>query len=113
MTRVADFVDVPQMNPSQLKAAIERSPVALAIQASSLVFMHYAGGVITDSSCGTKINHGVLAVGYGIENGLEYFLVKNSWGETWGDKGYVKIGVEEGEGVCGIQIAPIQAENIH
>ena len=73
--------------------------------------MHYSGGVITDESCGHDVNHAALVVGYGAENGLEYFLVKNSWGETWGDHGYVKIGVQAGEGVCGIQVAPIQATN--
>ena len=72
--------------------------------------MHYKGGVITDESCGKEVNHSALVVGYGAENGLEYFLVKNSWGEKWGDAGYVKIGVGAGEGVCGIQVAPIQAD---
>ena len=56
------------------------------------------------------MNHAGLIVGYGAENGLEYFLMKNSWGESWGDKGFVKIGFQSGEGVCGIQVAPIQAE---
>ena len=75
-----------------------------------MVFMHYGGGVITDESCGKEVNHAALIVGYGSENGLEYFLVKNSWGATWGSDGYVKIGVQAGEGVCGIQVAPVQAE---
>jgi len=81
----------------------------VAVQADNFVFMQYAGGVITDESCGHDINHAALVVGYGVESGLEYFLVKNSWGPTWGDSGYVKIGMQSGEGVCGIQIAPIQA----
>lgn len=72
--------------------------------------MQYAGGVITDESCGHDINHAALVVGYGAQSGLEYFLVKNSWGPKWGDQGYVKIGVQSGEGVCGIQVAPIQAQ---
>lgn len=53
------------------------------------------------------MNHAVLIVGYGQEQGIDYFLVKNSWGELWGDKGYVKIGAKQGEGVCGIQVAPV------
>jgi len=66
----------------------------------------YHTGVITGTKCGTNLDHGVLAVGYGVENGTEYYLVKNSWGATWGDAGYVKIGVEDGAGVCGIQSGP-------
>lgn len=74
--------------------------------------MQYSGGVITDESCykDHEVNHAVLIVGYGQEQGLDYFLVKNSWGEAWGDKGYVKIGMQSGEGICGIQVAPMQAE---
>ena len=103
-------MDVAPNNPSQLKAALQQGPVAVALQASHLVFTHYSGGIITDHDCGVKINHGALAVGYGFENGLEYFLVKNSWGTQWGDNGYVKIGVSEFDGVCGIQVAPVTVD---
>jgi len=64
--------------------------------------------VITDPACGTEIDHGVLAVGYGKEGDQEYFIVKNSWGAQWGDNGYVKIGVAEGQGVCGINMQASQ-----
>ena len=74
----------------------------MGIQADSRVFQLYHSGVITDAKCGTEIDHGVLAVGYGKEGDLEYFLVKNSWGAQWGDNGYVRIGVAPGEGICGI-----------
>merc|ERR1712156_1002497 len=97
-------------NPEQLARAVQKGPVAVAVQGDNMVFMQYAGGVITDESCGHDVNHAGLVVGYGNESGLEYFLMKNSWGETWGDKGYVKIDFQSGEGVCGIQVAPIQAE---
>jgi len=50
----------------------------------------YSGGVIS-SNCGVNVDHAVLAVGYGTENGLDYFLLKNSWGASWGDNGYVKV----------------------
>jgi len=66
------------------------------------VFQTYTSGVITSSSCGTNIDHAVLAVGYGTENNTEYLLVKNSWGTSWGDQGYVKIALTSGAGTCGI-----------
>jgi len=73
----------------------------VTIDAGDSVFQSYTGGVIT-SGCGHKLSHAVLAVGYGSENGQEYFLVKNSWGSDWGVDGYVKIGIVDGSDVCGI-----------
>lgn len=69
------------------------------------MFFNYVSGVISGTSCGTDLNHAVTAVGYGTdaETGLNYYLVRNSWGADWGDKGYVKIAREgDGYGVCGI-----------
>ena len=95
---VTGFSDVPQ-SADQLKAALNKQPVSVAIEADNYVFQSYRSGVITGTSCGTKLDHGVLAVGYGTLNGEDYFLVKNSWGESWGDMGYVRIGTDN---VCGI-----------
>jgi cathepsin L len=92
----------------QLKAHIAKGPVSVGIEADQPVFHQYTGGIITSSSCGSAVDHAVLAIGYGKENGQEYYIVKNSWGADWGENGYVRIGVANGLGICGIQSQPSQ-----
>ena len=76
--------------------------MAVTIDASQYSFMHYMNGIITDTECGTSLDHAVTAVGFGIEDGTEYYIVKNSWGADWGEEGYVRIGAVDGKGICGI-----------
>lgn len=92
-----------------LKAAVLNQPVSVAIEADTRYFQSYSGGIITSSSCGTNLDHGVLVVGYGEESGQKYWLVKNSWGSDWGIKGYVKILRSDSTndaGICGIAMTP-------
>lgn len=96
--KVGGFEEVDK-SADQMKAAIMKGPVSVAIEADKSVFQHYRSGVLSGGACGTKLDHGVLAVGYGSEDGEDYFLVKNSWGSSWGDEGYIKIGQDN---VCGI-----------
>jgi len=61
-----------------------------------------------ESNCGTNLDHGVLAVGYGTwTDGTRYYIVKNSWGAGWGDHGFIKIEMVDGPGACGIQLQPV------
>lgn len=103
---VEQVYHVTGLSESQLMAAIAKTPVSVTIDASKLIFHNYTGGVISGTGCGTSLDHAVTAVGYGTDEvtGLDYYLVRNSWGSAWGDKGYVKIARQgDGYGVCGIQ----------
>lgn len=107
-SHVTAFTDVEPNNVEMLMAAISRQPVSVAIEADTPEFQLYSSGVLDSESCGVELDHAVLAVGYGTEeeccNKTDYFLVKNSWGDTWGDEGYVKIARKSiaPEGMCGI-----------
>ena len=94
--------------------AIQRGPVSVAIEANHAIFQSYKSGVITNATaCGTALDHAVLLVGLlpaDSEAGEQVYVVKNSWGPAWGEKGYVRIstaGAAQG-GVCGIAMAPSQ-----
>jgi KDEL-tailed cysteine endopeptidase len=101
--------DVKPNDQISLKGAVAQQPVSIAIEADTKYFQSYSSGVLTSSSCGTNLDHGVLIVGYGTENGIKYWLVKNSWSTSWGDQGYVKIARSDStndKGNCGIAMQP-------
>jgi cathepsin L len=105
VAKFEDCIDINSGNQFFLKEAVSRGPVSIAIEADTRLFQFYSGGIITDTMCGESLDHGVLVVGYGEEQGEKYWLVKNSWGESWGEDGYVRIARSDSEndnGICGI-----------
>jgi len=105
--KVSSYADVTKNDSDALKAQLEKGPVSVAIEADKKAFQTYTSGVLSGDACGTSLDHGVLAVGWGTDDsGVEYYIVKNSWGPSWGLNGYINIGIESGAGVCGIQSGP-------
>jgi len=88
-----------------MKAAIAKQPISVAIEADQAPFQMYQSGIFDDASCGTYLDHAVNLVGYGSENGQDYYLLRNSWGTGWGDSGYMKMAITgDDSGVCGVQL---------
>jgi len=97
---ISKYVDVQEGSETALMAALNIGPVSIAIEADQQCFQFYSGGILSDPSCGTQLDHGVLLVGYGTENGKDFWIVKNSWGASWGEGGYIRL--IRGKNECGL-----------
>ena len=101
---ITGYEDVLPGSADALIYAISHQPVSIAVDATS--WQHYSSGIIT-SNCGVGLNHGVLVVGYSLNDNVKYWIIKNSWGPYWGERGFLKVAITgDGAGLCGVQIAP-------
>ncbi|XP_044466548.1 ervatamin-B-like [Mangifera indica] len=104
VAQISGYQNIPADSESALLKAVANQPVSVSIDASGADFQFYSNGVFT-GDCGTDLDHGVTAVGYGTtSNGTKYWLVKNSWGTSWGEEGYIRMqrDIDAKEGLCGI-----------
>jgi len=108
---ITSHKDVQQNSESQLQAAVAQGPVSIAIEADQEAFQLYKDGVL-EGRCGKKLDHGVLAVGYGHDasENMDFWKVKNSWGASWGENGYIRMcrncNKNMGAGECGLAGQP-------
>lgn len=97
---LSGHVDVPKLDEEAMKSAVAKTPVSVAIEADKSAFQLYKSGVLDSATCGNTLDHGVLVVGYGTDAGTDFWKVKNSWGPTWGESGYIRMA--RGKNMCGI-----------
>jgi len=101
-------VDDVQKTVPAMRSAVERAPVMALVEADTPPFMEYTGGVFNSTSCGQRLDHAVTIVGYeegaGAVDSEAYWIVRNSWGATWGEKGYIRIAMNDAN-ICGIMSA--------
>ena len=101
--------DVTPKDQISLMAAVAKQPVVIAIEADTRYFQSYSGGILDSATCGTTLDHAVEIVGYGTENGVDYWNVRNSWGSSWGENGYFRLKKTSSTndiGICGLAAEP-------
>jgi len=107
--RVLDYDRVPSKSVSSLMAAVEVQPTCVSVDAGGATFQSYQSGILNSTTCGTDLDHAVTAVGYGVESGVKYLIVRNSWSAGWGEQGYIRMSLEvAGDGVCGVLLDSVR-----
>jgi len=85
------YADVQAGSETALMQALSKQPVSVAVEADTSVFQFYKSGVLDNAGCGKNLDHGITAVGWGTDGGKDYWNVKNSWGTSWGEAGYIRM----------------------
>lgn len=105
---IKGYEDVPANDEASLRKAVANQPVSVAVDGGDSLFRFYKGGVLS-GACGTELDHGIAAVGYGVaSDGTKFWLMKNSWGTSWGEGGYIRMerDIADEEGLCGLAMQP-------
>lgn len=105
VSTISNYSDVVSGDEASMVGFTVIQPLSIAVEADQPIFQDYQSGVLNGTACGTALDHGILIVGYDHDNktGLDYWIVKNSWGKSWGMEGYVWL--SRGFNTCGLSLA--------
>ena len=110
LVKISNYSDIIPNSEKMLMKALQHQPVSVAIQANKRSFQMYQRGIYSDPDCGFDLDHGVLLIGYGYDKGydMDYWIIKNSWSESWGENGYIRVqrNIDDSRGLCGIAMDP-------
>jgi len=111
VAKIKGYADVPKGDCATLLKFATAQPTSVAIDAQPI--MNYKSGVYSNQFCGTQLDHGVTVVGYGTDSGKNYWIVRNSWGSSWGEQGYIRMNRDDSPktGICGICLAASAPSN--
>ncbi len=95
-------MEIPKKNPRALLEAVAKQPVSIGMNCFCSNFMLYKGGILTKGCPSIPLNHAVTVVGYGSEGGIDFWIIKNSWGPRWGEQGFIRVERKMVEGDSGM-----------
>ncbi|XP_002977185.2 senescence-specific cysteine protease SAG39 [Selaginella moellendorffii] len=98
VVEITGYKDVTKDSADALMKAVSKTPVTVGICGSDQNFQNYRSGILS-GQCSNSRDHAVLVIGYGTEGGMPYWIIKNSWGTSWGENGFMKIKKKDGEGM--------------
>lgn len=101
------YTNVSANSPTAMKTALNTKPLSVSIEADKYVFQAYSSGIFTSTTCGTNLDHATNVVGWGTSGSTDYWIMRNSWGTSWGESGYMRLQIVNGNGLCGIQMEPL------
>ena len=110
LVKISNYSDIIPNQEKMLMRSVQHQPVSVAIQANKRSFQMYKSGIYSDPDCGFELDHGVLLIGYGYDKDydMDYWIIKNSWSDSWGENGYIRIqrNIDDPRGLCGIAMDP-------